>query len=92
MKKIFNTLKNSGRLDIQIDYHKGFKETAEQYINSSKEFEGINAEKMIENNSIIRIEFFPNDKPMNALAFSHDIELALKDVFNQWKLWKPKSE
>ncbi len=86
MKKLFNTLRISGKLDIQIDYHKGFGETAKDVI-ERKPFEYGVADKMIANNCIIRVEFLPTDKPMVALAYSHDLELALKDVFNQWKIW-----
>ncbi len=91
MKKLFNQLMNGGKLDIQVNYHKGFNETAEQYINTSREFNGIDTGKMIKTNTIIRIEFLPHDKPMNATAYSHDLELALKDAYNQYLLWMPQT-
>lgn len=89
MKRIFNTLKSLGKIDIQIDYHKVFKETASQVIETNPREYGNNTDKMKKKNCIIRIEFFPSDKPMTALAYSHDLELALKDVYNQYLLWKP---
>lgn len=90
MKKLFNKLRLGGKLDIQIDYHKAFNETAKDVI-ERKPFEYGNAKKMIAINCIIRVEFLPTDKPMVALAYSHDLELALKDVYNQYLTWEPKN-
>lgn len=90
MKRIFNKLRTSGKLDIQVDYHKQFGETAKDVI-ERKPFEYGIADKMIANDCIIRVEFLPNDKKMVALAYSHDVELALKDVYNQYFIWE-KSE
>lgn len=87
MKKLFNKLRTSGRLDIQVDYHKLFNETAKDVI-ERKPFEYGISDKMISTNCIIRVEFLPLDKKMTALAYSHDLELALKDVYNQYLIWK----
>ncbi len=92
MKRIFNTLRTSGKLDIQVDYHKAFKETAKDVIDAKpNEYDGFDIDTMVKKNCIIRIEFLPNDKPMQALSYSHDLELALKDVYNQYLLWEPQT-
>lgn len=88
MKRIFNKLRTSGKIDIQVDYHKIFNETATQAIEVKPREYGNDTDKMKELDCIIRVEFFPNDKKMNALAYSHDLELALKDVYNQYITWK----
>lgn len=89
MKQLFNKLRKSGKLDIQVDYHKAFEETAKEVIQRQPFEYGIVPDKMIKTNCIIRVEFLPTDKPMIAVAYSHDIELALKDVFTQWQVWEP---
>lgn len=93
MKKLFNTLRTKGKIDIQVDYHKAFKETAQQVIGAKpNEYDGFDIDNMVKKDCIIRVEFLPHDKPMPALSYSHDLELALKDVYNQYLIWQPKSE
>lgn len=91
MKKIFNKLRIGGKLDIQVDYHKGFRETAKDVIEAKPaEYRDFDTANMIKQDCIIRVEFLPNDKPMTALSYSHDLELALKDVYNQYLIWESK--
>lgn len=91
MKKLFNTLRQKGRLDIQIDYHKLFNETATDVIDRKPdEYAGFDTAAMKEDNCIIRVEFMPLDKPMVALSYSNDIEQALKLVSKEYKKWRPK--
>lgn len=88
MKRLFNKICNSGKIDIQVDYHKLFNETAEQAIFANeKEYRDFDIEKMIKTNRIIRVEFFPSTKRMTALAYSHDLEDALQNVYNQYLLF-----
>lgn len=92
MKQLFQKLRESGKIDIQVDYHKAFNETATQAIDAKpEEYDGFNIEKMKKLNSIIRVEFLPHDKPMKALSYDADLEFALKDVFNQYELWQPEN-
>ena len=93
MKRLFNKLKSLGKLDIVVDYHKLFNETAMDVIDRTPiEYAGCPCDKMKSLNTIIRVEFAPNDKPMApAVSYHWDVEEALKRVHNEYLLWQPKN-
>jgi hypothetical protein len=95
MKKLLKELMSlcPGRLQIEIDTHKAFNELAADVIGRSPELYGIYTPEMIHKNSIIRVEALPITKPMpSAICYHYDLELALKDVLNQIKLWEPEQK
>jgi hypothetical protein len=92
MKKILSKLMliAPGRIDIQIDQHKLYNETALQVIERRPSQYGIHAGDMIIKNTIIRVEVAPITKPMpTVVCYHYDLELALKNCLDQINLWKP---
>lgn len=80
-----------GRLDIQIDVHKLFNETAKQVIERKPSEYGEYAPGMIARDCIIRVEAAPFGKKMPpALCYHWDLEFALKNCLNQIERWEPK--
>lgn len=96
MKKLFKELMQlcPGRISVEIDQHKLYGETASDVINRDRNKYGIYSPEMIRLNTIIHVEALPVDKPMPhaASSYHYDIELALKDVLNQIKLWQPEAK
>ena len=86
-----------GRIEIEIDRHKVYGETAETVIlREVKQFSdtfGAILDEMAKQNTIIHLEAATTTKPMPVVEIWHyDIELAIKDALKQIKKWKPEKK
>lgn len=86
-----------GRIEIEIDRHKVYGETAETVINrETKQFSdttGFITAMMMANNTIIHLEAATTTKPMPIVEIWHyDLELAIKEALKAIKKWKPEKK
>jgi len=77
-----------GRIDIQLDYHKLFGETAAQVIGRSRIATRAIEKEMINRDTIIRVQ--ANSK-FEAVCYHYDFEAALSNVLKQVKKWEKGS-
>lgn len=76
-----------GRVDIQLDYHKLFNDTAAQVISKIEAPKAVKA-KMVQLDTIVRVQ--ANHK-FEAVCYHYDLEVALENVLKQVKQWEKKS-
>lgn len=86
LKKLIDMCKAS--ISIEINDHKSVYQSADQALAdmktiSQEEFDDIEPaimQKMIDNNTIVRIQFYPNTPVSFLVCYHYDVEMALDEI------------